>query len=53
MNYFFDTFLAPQRKVTRLPGRTPGTSVGTKQEQRKSEAHGGRDDGGFQPALPA
>jgi hypothetical protein len=24
MNYFFDTFLAPQRKVTRPPGRIPG-----------------------------
>jgi hypothetical protein len=26
MNYFFDTFLAQQKKVTRPPGRTPGIS---------------------------
>jgi hypothetical protein len=36
MNYFFDTFLARQRKVTRPPGRIPGTGLATNLKQRAS-----------------
>jgi hypothetical protein len=53
MNYFFDTFLARQRKVTRPPGRIPGTGRRTNQRQHKPETQDGSGDGGFQPALPS
>jgi hypothetical protein len=54
---FGDFSLAPQRKpkaslkVTRLPGRTPGTSLGTNQDPLNPEAMAAWIDGGFQPAA--
>jgi hypothetical protein len=32
--FFGDFLLAPQKKVTRPPGRTPGTTLGIAQVQR-------------------
>ena len=37
MNYFFDTLLAPQKKVTPLPGGTPGNAA-SRHAARKSDA---------------
>jgi hypothetical protein len=37
MNYFFDTFLALQKKVTRPPGRIPGMCRRTNQPTEKPD----------------
>ena len=36
MNYFFDTLLAPQKKVTPPPGGTPGMGLAINLKHRAS-----------------